>query len=150
MEDKKNELQLEVSQSVVETEQSEEQLQDVTELFEEPAPLSREQILEASRKENKNGDEREMQAYNKSLQLAFGVGMICLGVIMLVNVIVEDILPLEMWICFSAMMATMGLYYGIKTVKRKWLFLTEGIIGVITFIFMLVAWILKLCGIWLN
>ena len=40
MEDKKNELQLEVPQSVVETGQSEEQLQDVTELFEEPAPLS--------------------------------------------------------------------------------------------------------------
>lgn len=111
---------------------------------------SREQILAASRKENKNGDERDMQAYNKALQLAYGVGMICLSVIMIVNIIVEDMLPLEMWICFSAIMATQGLYYGIKTAKRKWLFLTEGILGVVCFIFFLVAWILKLCGVWLN
>lgn len=111
---------------------------------------SREEVLAASRKENKNGDEREMQSYNKALQLAYGVGMICLSVIMLVNIIVKDTLPLEMWICFSAVMATQGIYYGIKTAKRKWLFLFEGIFGVACFIFFLVAWILELCGIWLR
>lgn len=111
---------------------------------------SREEILALSRKENKHGDEREMQTYNKALQLGYGVGFICLSLVMIVNIIVDDVLPLEMWICFTAYMATMGLYYGIKTnTKKKALFLTEGIFGVACFIFFLVAWILKLCGVWL-
>ena len=130
-------------------EENENKPQEVT-TEEENAQPSREKILALSRKENKHGDEREMQTYNKALQLGYGVGMICLSVVMIVNIIVEDVLPLEMWICFTAYMATMGLYYGIKTnTKKKALFLTEGIFGVACFIFFLVAWILKLCGVWL-
>lgn len=129
--------------SDVETVQAEE------ERTEEAASPTRDEILAASRKENKNGDERETQTYNKALQLGYSVGFMCLALIMLVNIIVQDVLPVEMWISFSAIWATSGLYYGIKTnTKRRALFLTEGIFCSGTFIFFLVAWILRLCGVW--
>lgn len=127
----------------------EENEQNLTEEEVQPEQPTRDEILAASRKENKNGDERETQTYNKALQLGYSVGFMCLALIMLVNIIVQDVLPVEMWISFSAIWATSGLYYGIKTnTKRRALFLTEGIFCSGTFIFFLVAWILRLCGVW--
>lgn len=109
--------------------------------------LSREEILAMSRKENKNGDEREAQSYKTGLQLAYGVGMLFLGIVMLVRVILEDKIPADLWICFTAMMATLGLYYGIKTAKYRALFLTMGVLGALSCILFTVMWILELCGV---
>ncbi len=109
--------------------------------------LSREDILAASRKENKDGDEREQQTYNRALSLGYGVGMILLGIVMIVSVIVEDKIPAELWMCCSVVWATSGLYYGIRTSKHKWLFLASGIISIIACVFFTVYWILQLCGV---
>ncbi len=113
----------------------------------ENSELSREEILAASRKENKDGDEREQQTYNRATSLGYGVGMILLAIVMLVSVIVEDKIPAELWMCYSAVWATSGLYYGIRTSKHKWLFLASGIIGIIACVFFTVFWILQLCGV---
>ncbi len=109
--------------------------------------LSRDDILAASRKENKNGDEREQQTYNRALSLGYGVGMIFLAIVMLVTVCVENEVPAELYMCYSAVWATCSLYYGIKATKRRWFFLVSGIIGVMACTFFTVAWILNLCGV---
>lgn len=114
---------------------------------EEVACPSREQILEGSRKENKRGDEREQQTYNKALVLGYAVGMIFLAIVMLVTVFVEDRVPTELYMCYSSVYATSGLYYGIKASKRRGFFLACGILGVITCIIFIVFWILQLCGV---
>lgn len=150
MEDKKNELQLEVPQSVVETGQSEEQLQDVTELFEEPAPLSREQILEASRKENKNGDERERQSYIKANSFAFSIGLFFAGIIILVSSLVEGKFPVNVLLITTAMQAAQAFIVARGVRKIKKFYLSQCILFSVLTVCFLVLWILQLCGIWLN
>ena len=46
---------------------------------------TREDILAASRNENKNGDEREKQIYKNAIQIAYSIGFILTCVIMLVS-----------------------------------------------------------------
>lgn len=110
-------------------------------------PLSREEILAISRKENKNGDEREAQALRKGYQLAFSVGVLLIGVIVLVKVILSGKMPAELWIVYMAMLATWSLYYSVKTGKHKGLFIASGTLSFIACVFWTVYWILQLCGV---
>ena len=110
-------------------------------------PPTRDEILESSREENKQGDEREKNIYGKGLQIAYSVGIILIGIISLVNTIVVDKTPVELWIVYMGITAVWSLYYGIKVDKRRPLFLACGIICSITFIFFTVSWILELCGV---
>ena len=108
--------------------------------------LSREEILAISREENKNGDEREKQIYKNAIQIAYSIGLIMTGIILLVSSIIDK-LPSELLIVYMGMSGTTGLYCGIKFTKHRRLFLASGIICLITCVFFIVFWILGLCGV---
>ena len=110
-------------------------------------PPTRDEILESSRVENKQGDEREKNIYGKALQIAYSIGIILIGVISLVNTIVVGKTPIELWIVYMGITAVWSLYYCIKVNKRRPLFLACGIICSIAFILFTVSWILELCGV---
>lgn len=109
--------------------------------------LTREEILESSRKENKQGDEREQDLYNKGVRLAYSLGVLLIGIITIVNTIVLNKIPTEIWIVYMGMTTVWSLYYGIKADKRRPLFLACGIICSIVCVFWIVYWILGLCGV---
>lgn len=111
------------------------------------AQLTREEILESSRKENKQGDEREQNLYGKGIRLAYSIGVILIGIISLVNAIVVDKSPAELWIVYMGMTAVWSLYYGIRVGKHRPLFLFCGIFCSLTCVFFIVIWILGLCGV---
>ena len=108
---------------------------------------TRDEILAISRQENKQGDEREKNLYGKGLQIAYSIGVILIGVISLVNAIVVDKTPVELWIVYMGITSVWALYYGIKVGKHRPLFLTCGILCGIACIFFIVIWILGLCGV---
>ena len=109
--------------------------------------LTREEILASSRQENKHGDEREQNINGKGMRLAYSIGILLIGIISLVNTIVLDKTPTEIWIVYMGMTAVWSLYYGIKVGKRRPLFLACGVICSITCVLFTVIWILELCGI---
>lgn len=108
--------------------------------------LSREEILASSRKENKQGDEREINIFRKGLQIAFCIGIILIGVISLVNTLVVGSTPSELWIVYMGMTAVWSFYY-LKAGKRKPLFIACGVICSIACVLFTVSWILGLCGV---
>ena len=55
----------------------------------ERALPSREEILATSRKENKRGDERDVQENMRGMGFAYSVGILICGIVYLVNVLVE-------------------------------------------------------------
>lgn len=107
---------------------------------------TREDILAASRNENKNGDEREKQIYKNAIQIAYSIGFILTCVIMLVSSVMGK-LSAELMIVYTGMSGTMGLYCGIKFTKRKPLFLACGAVCLFACAVFIVYWILQLCGI---
>ena len=114
---------------------------------EESSQPSREEILAISRKENKNGDERDMQANQRGMGFAYSVGILICGLVYLVDVIVGREMPYELMMAYMGMTATWSIYYAIKNTKHRPLFWACGIVCAITFIFFTVFWILKLCGV---
>lgn len=111
------------------------------------AQLTREEILEISRKENKQGDEREQNLYGKGMRIAYSIGVILIGIISIVNAIVIEKTPIELWMVYMGMTAVCLLYYGIKVGKNRPLFLACGIVCCIACVFFTVLWILGLCGV---
>lgn len=108
---------------------------------------SREEILAASRKENKNGDEMDVQNYRRGMQLAYSVGVILVGIVTIVHTILDGKMPVEIWAIYLGMQATWTLYYTIKSNKYKPLFIACAVISLIAFAFFAVYWILQLCGV---
>ncbi len=111
------------------------------------AQLTREEILASSRKENKNGDERDQNLYNKSMSIAYSIGILLIVIITLVNTIVLDKITAEMWIVYTGMSTVWPLYFGIKVRKHRPLFLACGIICGIACVFWIVYYVLELCGV---
>ncbi len=109
--------------------------------------LSREEILAISRKENKNGDERDVQVYRQGMQIACSVAIILVGIITLVRVIMGDNIPTELWIVYMGMMATWTIYYAVKSGKNKVLFICCGVLCSVCFVTFTTLWILGLCGV---
>lgn len=109
--------------------------------------LARDEILASSRKENKTGDEREQNLYGKGIQIAYSIGILFISIISIVNTIVLDKTPIELWIVYAAMTAVSSLYYAVRVGKHKPLFLACGIICGIACVFFTVMWILELCGV---
>ena len=83
---------------------------------------TREKILAISRKENKYGDEMDNYIYKTAIQIAYSVGLLLSGIIILVSTIFSE-LPAELIIVYMGMMAATGLYCGAKFTKRRALFL---------------------------
>ncbi len=111
------------------------------------AQLTREEILASSRKENKQGDERDKNLYNKGMRIAYSIGVLLIGIITIVNTIVLDKITAEIWIVYMGMTTAWSLYYGIKVRKHRPLFLACGIICGIACVFWIVYYILGLSGV---
>ncbi len=112
----------------------------------EQKTLDKEQILAKSREENKNGDEREKQYLYKGAYIATAVGFLLYGIISVVLAIFEKE-SFEMNIVTFAIIGTMYLIFGLKTTKRKPLFLAAGIVCLTTAVATMICWILQLCEI---
>ena len=121
---------------------------DQTATEEENTPLSREEILAASRKENKYGDEMSMQWRDRAGTLAFSAGLLLSGIVMLVTVLVKNYLPYEVYLIICGMQAVQGLAIGIKcSGKIKKVYLIQGILFAVLAALFLAVWILQLCGV---
>lgn len=115
---------------------------------EKPAQLTREEILAASREENKNGDERERQGVAKAGSLAFSTGLLIAGVILIVTAIRDDRFPAEIMLIVCGMQAVQNLVVAHGYRKLRKLYLTLGITQAVIAVIFLVFWILQLCGVW--
>ncbi len=113
---------------------------------EKETSLSKEEILDRSRKENKNGDERENEYLYKGAYIATAVGFILYGIISIVLAVFDKV-SYEMNIVTFAIIGTMYTVFGFKTTKRKPLFLAAGFICLTASVAMLICWILQLCGV---
>lgn len=146
--EEKGDYAFEIGQEEVERaeEQTAEAEQTATE--EENTPLSREDILEASRKENKNGDERDNKIYLRGMQLAYSIGVVLISIVILTYSILDDkIIPKELMMVYMGMTTTWTLYYAVKSGKRRPLFISCGVVCAVAFVFFTVYWILELCGV---
>lgn len=108
--------------------------------------LNKEEILAKSREENKHGDEREQQSIYMAAYTATGVGFLLYGIISIVLALFDKY-SYEMNIVIFAIMGTMYIIWGVKTTKRKPIFLAAGIVCIAAFVAALICWILQLCGI---
>lgn len=109
---------------------------------------SREEILAVGREENKNGDERERQYYGKANSLAFSVGLLIAGIILLVEVNLNRRFPPEILLLTCAMQAVQSFVVAFGNRKIRKLYLTVEITEVVLSVAFLVLWIFQLCGIW--
>ncbi len=114
----------------------------------ESVQYSREEILAVSREENKNGDERERQYYGKANSLAFSVGLLIAGIVLLVEVNLDRRFPAEILLLTCAMQAVQSFVVAFGNRKFRKLYLTVGIVEAVLSVVFLVLWILQLCGIW--
>ncbi len=80
--------------------------------------MKKEEILEASRKENKNIDFAEMEATRYAGSIASSVGAFSCGLISLLASTVADIMLYSPWAIYFSMMFTSWLVTAIK-LKRK-------------------------------
>ena len=108
---------------------------------------SREQIFAISRKENKKGDEREVQENLKGMGFAYSVGILICGIVYLVDVLTGRETPFELMMAYTGMTAVWAIYYAVKTSKHRALFVACGVLSTVAFLFFTVFWILKLCGV---
>lgn len=108
--------------------------------------LSKEEILARSRAENKHGDEREQQSLYKAAYTATAVGFILYGIIAIVLAVLGKH-SYEMTIVMFGIMGTMYTVWGVKTTKRRALFLSAGIVAISASVVAAVCWILEICGV---
>lgn len=129
--------------------QTENSLQDkqAQETQAQEAAPTREEILEASREENKNGDERERQYFQKGNSAAFATALLVASAILIAAVIRDDRYPCEIMLLITASQAANSLIIFRGSVKTRKLYLVFGIMFVILAVFFLVGWILQMCGV---
>ena len=111
------------------------------------ATLSKEAILEASRKENKYGDERERQGVLTANSLAMSTGLLIGGIVMLVSVIVTGKLPIEIWLIIGGMESVQFIVNAVKMSKQRAMYIVLSVCMGVCFIAFTVLWILQLCGV---
>lgn len=79
--------------------------------------MTREEILEKSRAENKNQDEWELAVLNRAGNLGFAVGGLICSLLLVMNVIFDDVgSNLSIWMVYMAMSGTVLL---VKFVKLR-------------------------------
>jgi hypothetical protein len=89
-------------------------------LAKESAIMDRNDILEKSRKENRNMDEREKDAVAKAGQSAFGVGGVVCAFIILFEAVVSDFTSFSTWAVYLSMTGTAFLVkYSILRKKHE-------------------------------
>ncbi|MGN0823940.1 MAG: DUF6442 family protein [Candidatus Coproplasma sp.] len=111
------------------------------------ATLSKEEILEASRKENKNGDERERQGMLTAQSLAMSTGLFIGGIVILVSVLVTGKISVEIWLILCGMQTTQAIVNAVKMSKQRVIYIVLSVIFALCFIAFCVLWILEMCGV---
>ncbi|MGN1060978.1 MAG: DUF6442 family protein [Candidatus Coproplasma sp.] len=111
------------------------------------ATLSKEEILAASRKENKNGDERERQGVLTAQSLAMSAGLFIGGIVMIISVLVTGKIPIEIWLVIGGMEAVQFIGDAVKMSKQRVLNIVLSVLMCLCFISFVVLWILELCGV---
>lgn len=92
--------------------------------------MNKEEILAKSRKENKDGDEREIQILAVSSKIGMAVGGVLAAIIVLFSRIVDaPLLGLSAWSVYFAMFGSRRLYQFIQTKENIRLF--QAIIGIV-------------------
>lgn len=92
--------------------------------------MNKDEILSKSRKENKDGDEREIQIWANSSKIGMAVGGIFSAItVMFSRVINEPLLGLSAWAVYFSMFGSRRLYQFIKT-KEK-VRLLQAMIGIV-------------------
>ena len=109
--------------------------------------ISRDDVLASSRRENKNGDEREMQYLYKGSHAAVSVGLLVASLIALVSQIVTDSIPVEVFLVAMTMLAVQSFITAHGAGKTVKVYLTLAILSTIVSVGFLVVWILRLCGV---
>ena len=125
----------------------EEEIIQSEEVNAESAGLSREEILKASREENKGGDERERQFFLKANSYALSIGLLLAGIIILVSTLADKRFPVEVLLITAAMQSAQAFVAAHGMRKTRKLYLTLGICEAVIAVFFLVFWILQLCGV---
>lgn len=86
--------------------------------------MDRKKILETSRKENKQGDERDFAMRNKSYAISAGFGMVLCTVIAAIESIVFERTATSVWTIYLGMEFIAPLVGYITTKKKFLLFLS--------------------------
>ena len=91
--------------------------------------MNRDEILAKSRKENRDGDEREIQILANSSKIGMAVGGVLSAIIVVFSRIVDEpLLGLSAWAVYFSMFGSRRLYQFIQT-KEK-IRLLQAIIGI--------------------
>lgn len=94
--------------------------------------MEKEEILQRSRRENKNGDEREIGINRKSFALAACVGMLVCMVFSILEPLIFDREVYDLWCIYTAIQCTAGVVQYLERKKR--LYLVTAILFAITFV----------------
>ena len=86
--------------------------------------MNKEEILEASRRENKNQDVVEAEVIKQASQIAYLIGCMMCGVICLIQVIFTDTMNWGCWVVNFSILGTVFLFKSIKLKKRHEIILT--------------------------
>lgn len=103
--------------------------------------MNKDEILAKSRKENKDGDERELQILANSSKIGMVVGGILAAIIVLFSRVVDEpLLGLSAWAVYFAMFGSRVLYQFIQTREKTRLFqaIIDIMFGLACFVTMIV------------
>lgn len=92
--------------------------------------MNRDEILEKSRKENENGDEREIQILANASKTGMAVGGVLAVIIVLFSRIVDKpLLGLSAWTVYFSMFGSRRLYQFVQTNEKARL--VQAVIGIV-------------------
>ncbi len=114
---------------------------------EQEKPLTGEQILEAVKAENKNGDEYERKIYSDAMRTGLSLSFIIVPIMVIVELLVLDRIPYALWAVMFTPQGFANLLYGLKTERNRKLYLVSGIFQIAVSIFFVVMWALQLAGV---
>jgi len=107
--------------------------------------VNKEDILEKSRKENKNKDIAELEVIEQASNIAGRVGMLFCCVIAVLEVIFTGKPNLSTWAIYFSILATLMLVKYIKLHRKHELWIT--VLYIACFVGFFAAYILKLAGV---
>ncbi len=106
--------------------------------------MNKDEILAISRKENKNGDERDMKHRDKSYAVSAAVASLVCIIIATVEEMVLERSAVDIWLIYVAIEFTMALSGAILS-KKKWLIGLSVLMGVL-FLGFLYSYIVEVVG----
>ncbi len=106
--------------------------------------MNKDEILEKSRKENKNGDERDVRNKEKSYSISASVATLLCMIMVMIEEGVFNRSATAIWIIYAGVEFTTSLVGAILS-KKKWLIGLSIFMGILL-VFMVVLYILENSG----